>query len=156
LFPKTAIRVKALYFDTSYLFRLYCAEPGHEKVKALLPGIDKIFSVQLARAEFASIVLRKRREKAASDNALTELHEQFLDEVRDGHIQLIVPEDSEFEVIEAVLRTAPSDTFLRAADALHLASAAWHGFKEVYSNDRHFLAAAPLFGLRGIDVASVR
>ena len=147
--------MKALYFDTSYLFRMYFAEPGHENVKALLPGVDKVYSVQLARAEFASIILRKRREKAASDIALTELHEQFLDEVRDGHIQLIVPEDSEFEVIEAALRTAPSSTFLRAADAMHLAAAAWRGFKEVYSNDRHFLAAAPLFGLRGIDVTSV-
>lgn len=147
--------MKALYFDTSYLFRMYFAEPGHETVKALLPGVDKVYSVQLARAEFASIILRKRREKAASDIALAELHEQFLDEVRDGHIQLIVPEDSELEVIETVLRTAPSSTFLRAADAMHLAAAAWHGFKEVYSNDRHFLAAAPLFGLRGIDVTSV-
>ena len=134
---------------------MYFAEPGHENVKALLPGVDKVYSVQLARAEFASIILRKRREKAASDIALAELHEQFLDEVRDGHIQLIVPEDSEFEVIEAALRTAPSSTFLRAADAMHLAAAAWRGFKEVYSNDRHFLAAAPLFGLRGIDVTSV-
>ena len=147
--------MKALYFDTSYLFRMYFAEPGHENVKALLPGVDKVYSVQLARAEFASIILRKRREKAASDIALAELHEQFLDEVRDGHIQLIVPEDSEFEVIEAALRTAPSSTFLRAADAMHLAAAAWRGFKEVYSNDRHFLAAAPLFGLRGIDVTSL-
>jgi hypothetical protein len=27
-----------------------------------------------------------------------------------------------------------------------------HGFTKAYSNDRHFLAAAPLFGIRGIDV----
>jgi predicted nucleic acid-binding protein len=41
----------------------------------------------------------------------------------------------------------PRTTFLRAADTLHIACAAEQGFTEVYSNDRHFLAAAPLFGL---------
>ena len=28
-----------------------------------------------------------------------------------------------------------------------------HGFREIYSNDRHVLAAAPLFGLRGATAA---
>jgi predicted nucleic acid-binding protein len=56
--------------------------------------------------------------------------------------------------VESVYTTAPPATFLRAADALHLACAAVHGFTETYSNDRHFLDAAPLFGLRGIDVIS--
>jgi predicted nucleic acid-binding protein len=54
--------------------------------------------------------------------------------------------------LEAVLDTAPATTNIRAADALHLACAAEHGFTEVHSNDRLFLAAAPLFGLKGVNV----
>jgi predicted nucleic acid-binding protein len=54
--------------------------------------------------------------------------------------------------LESVLTSAPAATNIRAADALHLACAAEHGFKEVYSNDRLFLAAAPLFELHGVNV----
>lgn len=32
------------------------------------------------------------------------------------------------------------------------ATAAEHGFAETFSNDKHLLAAAPLFGLRGVNV----
>ena len=49
-------------------------------------------------------------------------------------------------------RSCPPTTFLRASDALHLACAAEHDFSEIYSNDRHFLAAAPLFGLKPVNL----
>jgi hypothetical protein len=54
--------------------------------------------------------------------------------------------------LQHVFQKAPPTAFLRAADALHLACAAEHAFRDIYSNDRHLLAAAPLFGLRGVNV----
>ena len=51
-----------------------------------------------------------------------------------------------------VIASAPATTFLRAADALRLATAAENGFTEIHSNDKHLIAAAPLFGLRGVNV----
>jgi predicted nucleic acid-binding protein len=78
--------------------------------------------------------------------------EQFQLDCRAGVITFLPLNDSVFERVESFYLSAPANSPLRASDALHLACAAEHGFKEVYSNDRHFLAAAPLFGMRGINV----
>jgi hypothetical protein len=39
--------------------------------------------------------------------------------------------------------------FLRAADAIHQATAAEFGFRIVYSNDAHLVGAAKYFGIEG-------
>lgn len=46
----------------------------------------------------------------------------------------------------------PATAYLRAADAVHLVSALEAGFTEIWSNDRHLLAAAAYFGLQGRSV----
>jgi predicted nucleic acid-binding protein len=140
------------YFDTTYLYRVYSAEPGHQAVKHLLTKSNRIASAWHGRAEFASIVLRKRREGSDSPNHLAALESQFQNDLQSGLVQFFPLTESVMLRLENTLRFAPSTTNLRAADALHLACAAEHGFKEVYSNDKHFLTAAPLFGLKGVNV----
>jgi len=49
-------------------------------------------------------------------------------------------------------RQRPAAVFLRAADAIHLATAAESEFRIVYSNDAHLLAAAKYFGIEGRNV----
>ena len=48
--------------------------------------------------------------------------------------------------------SAPLQIFLRTADAVHLATAQELGERDVWTNDRHMLAAAPYFGLTGRSV----
>ena len=141
-----------LYFDTTYLYRVYSTEPGHDAVKELLSNTGKLVTAWHGRAEFASILLRKRREGNDSPAQLEYLGAQFRNDFQTGLIELLPLTEAVITRLESVLAAAPASTNIRAADALHLACAAEHGFLEVHSNDRHFLNAAPLFGLKGVNV----
>ena len=77
---------------------------------------------------------------------------QFSEDVASTAIVLLPLTDPILERVETVFANAPATTYLRSADALHLATAAEHGFTEIHSNDKHLLAAAPLFGLRGVNI----
>ncbi len=144
-----------LYFDSTYLFRIYSVEPGHEAVKNLLAQTNQPVTIAWhGRAEIASVLLRKRREGADTPEHLSSLAKQFHDDCQQSLIRFLPLTEAVMIRLESVLASAPYDTNIRAADALHLACAAEHGFTEVYSNDRLFLAAAPLFGLTGVNVIS--
>jgi hypothetical protein len=69
-----------------------------------------------------------------------------------GGIRWLPLTESIFKRAEAAFLAAPADVYLRAANALHLACAAKHGFAEIHSNDRHLLSAAPLFSVRGVNL----
>lgn len=144
--------MKTLYFDTTYLFLVYSTEPGHLAVKSLLSQADFLATAWHGRAEFAAVLLRKRREDHDPAEFIASLDRQFQRDCQTGLIRFLPLSETVMRRLETTLRAVAADIPLRAADALHLACAAEHGFKEVYSNDRQFLAAAPLFGLRGVNV----
>ncbi len=142
-----------LYFDSNYLFRIYSVEPGHEAVKKLLERTNQPVAIAWhGRAEIASVVLRKRREGTETPEHLTSFAKQFHDDCQQFLVHFLPLTEAVMARLESVLAAAPATTNLCAADALHLACAAEHGFTDVHSNDRLFLAAAPLFGLKGVDV----
>ncbi len=146
--------MRAFYFDSTYLFRLYFTDFGAEIVRTLAEEADSLVIAWHGRAELASILLRKRRESALTAAAAEEIRHQIHDDIGDGLIEFLPLTETVMTRLETTLAAAPTATNIRAADALHLACAAERGFTEVYSNDRHFLAAAPLFGLKGVNVIS--
>jgi predicted nucleic acid-binding protein len=141
-----------LFFDAAYLGKLHWQEPGSAEVQAHAATADEIMCSQHGRAEFYSIGFRKVREALATPAAVRGVFAQFSADIATGTIVLLPLTDAILDRIETVFLTAPPTTYLRAADALHLATAAQHGFPEIHSNDKHLLAAAPLFGLRGVNV----
>jgi len=140
------------YFDTSYLVRLYLRDPGFAAVRALAGKGTAVASAWHAQAEVVAALHRAFREGRLQQGVYLSALEQFLTDSKDGLFRWLPLTASIQQRLVQFFRKASSATYLRAADALHLACAAEHGFTEVYSNDRHFLAAAPLFGLKGMNV----
>jgi len=79
------------------------------------------------------------------------VHRQFFDDLRWGLIELLPLTTTVIDQVSNAFLHLPANVVLRAGDAIHLATAAEAGFREIYSNDRHLLAAASLFKLKGIN-----
>ncbi len=139
--------MKPAYYDTTYLLKLQIVENGTREVRNHASTLSEIHTAQHGRAEFISAAFRKVREGAASLADLRRLIAQLHSDRASGAIVFLPLTDAIIDRLESVYLSAPATTYLRAADALHLATAAEHGFSEIHSNDKHLLQSAPLFGL---------
>lgn len=140
------------YYDANYLFKLQCVENGTAEVRAHAATVNILCIAAHGRAEFASAAFRKVREGTATPADYQLAISQVQADTATGNLQFLPLTDSILDRVESAFATAPATTYLRAADAIHLATAAEHGFTEIHSNDKHLLAAAPLFGLAGVNV----
>lgn len=140
------------YFDSAYIAKCYLPEVGHAEVSALATRSQRISSAAIARLEVVAVFHRKLREQAISAPVHCELHRQFSEDISAGVWHLLPATDTLLVKAQAAFETLPPAIFLRAADCLHLVTASEAGFAEIYSNDRHLLAAAAHFSLRGLNV----
>jgi len=142
-----------IYFDTSYLVRLYCDDPGFAAVRELAAS-DHVACATHGQPEMLAAFHRKLREGAITPKSYAALLAQF-EADREAAAFHWLPAGAEvLDRIRTVYAGLPDTVYLRGADALHLATAAATGFKAIYSNDRHLLAAAPHFKLKGVNVVT--
>lgn len=139
------------YFDTSYLARCYVEDARWEAVRTLAEE-EPVACCSLGRAETAAAFHRKLREGSLTPDEHAEVALQFYDDCASGLWRWLPLDDALAAGVSEKLRLLPANVFIRGADAVHLLCAAEHGFTEIFSHDRHFLAAAPHFGLTGRDV----
>ncbi|MBA3963919.1 MAG: type II toxin-antitoxin system VapC family toxin [Chthoniobacterales bacterium] len=141
-----------IYFDAAYLAKFYLDEPDSDAVRALAEGAGEIACALHGRVEVLTVFHRKLRERAISTRVFAILCEQFQADCDAGLWEWLPLSPALIATLADRIAQLPASVFLRAADALHLISAAERNLGEIYSNDRHLLAAASHFGLRGRSV----
>ena len=140
-----------IYFDTSYLVRLYYADTGADVVRALA-ATDHLACAAHGQAEMMAAFHRKLHEGTIRAPAYAALLGQVQAHIEAGAFQWLAQNEEIMTRIRNVYQKLPATFFLRGADAIHLATAAEAGFHIIYSNDGHLLAAARHFGIEGRNV----
>jgi predicted nucleic acid-binding protein len=141
-----------MYLDTTLLAKLYVKEGDSGQTRRFVAGAYQrpVCSV-LGKMEILATFHRKLREHEIVRAELNAIQMQFEFDVMEDRIEWLPLTNGVIEKVQNVFVTMPPDIFLRTGDAIHLATASEAGFKEIYSNDRHLLAAAVLFKLKGIN-----
>ncbi len=141
-----------LYFDSAYIAKCYVRETGSDEVLDLAEASAGRSSLVLAAVEVNAVFHRHFQEGKLTHRQLLEACLRFDKDQRDGLWHWLPMDAASIQQAGMKFRQLSSQVFLRSADCLHLAAASEAGFSEIYSNDRHLLAAASHFGLHGVNV----
>lgn len=141
-----------MYFDTSYIAKFYLNEPDSPRVREIVRHADAIHSSVLALVEFHAVLHRQMREQTITPAAARNLASLFAGHAEQGLWHLMPVGEGLLRRTATRMLSAPRHLFLRTADAVHLMSAKEAGEREIWTNDRHMLAAASYFGLSGRSV----
>jgi predicted nucleic acid-binding protein len=137
-----------IYFDSSYVAKCYLNETGSALVRELAKSQTSLCCCEFGRIEVTSTFHRNWRERILTRAQLDIVLAQFeADDAAAVWTWLPVTAELCRNTATRILGL-PASTFIRSGDALHLTTAAENGFAEIYSNDRHLLAAASFFGLQ--------
>lgn len=129
-------------------------EPDGAAVRALAASSGGASSSALCIAEVACAFHRKQREGFLTAKQSHAIRLLFLEDIADEVWRLLPVSERILREVEAMTRRLPKTMPLRAGDAIHIATARDAGFREIWTNDRHLLAAAAHFGLGARTVPS--
>ncbi len=138
-----------MYFDSAYIAKCYVDEPDSPAAVKLARGAPKLYSSVLAIAEIHCVFHRHVREGLMTPEASRDLGRLFLRHADEGYWNFIPAGEPLLRRAAAMVIASAPGLFLRTIDAVHLTTAMELGEGEIWTNDRHMLAAAPHFGLKG-------
>ena len=138
-----------MYFDSAYIAKFYVNEPDAPAVRAVLRRASDPCSSAWAIGEVTGVFHRHVREGSLSLAQGRDLMDIFMRHVETEVWRLIPVNKSLLLRVAKLFRGLPQDAHLRAGDAIHLATALDLGEPEIWTSDRHLLAAAARVGITG-------
>ncbi len=141
-----------MYLDSAYLAKFYVNEPDAAQVRKLIRAAPNICSSSWALLEVGCAFKRHVREGSLTLSQGRELMDLFRTHVDGNYWTLIPVTDALLRKTATFVRGLPANIPLRAGDAIHLSTALNAEETEVWTSDRHLLAAASHFGLIGRSV----
>lgn len=138
-----------MYLDSAYLAKFYLNEPDAPAVRKLISRASSVYSSAWAQIEVTNVFHRHVREGSLSRDQGRELMDVFRLHIEDDVWNLVPVSDAMLRRAAVLIRALPREVPLRAGDAIHLATALDIGETEIWTSDRHLLAAAPQVGIAG-------
>ena len=140
------IEASPLYLDTSALAKIYVQEPDSDALDEALLGRRDLLISELALTELTSAVARHARERLLTPAGGRRVYQQLFRDLDAGEFRLLDLTSATHREAERLLLTVGRHMPLRAADSLHLASAALADARALVTYDRHMHAAATALG----------
>ncbi len=141
-----------MYLDSAYVAKYYVNERDATAVRKLIRRASHICSSYLAVVEVTCVFHRHVREGSLTPKQGHELTDLFRSHVEADIWNLISASDALLRRTATLIRGVSPNLPLRAGDAIHLATALDAGETEIWTNDRHLLAAAASVSLVGRSV----
>jgi predicted nucleic acid-binding protein len=136
-----------MYLDSAYVAKYYVNEPDAAAVRKLIRRTSFVCSSSWALVEVTCVFHRHVREGSLTLAQGRELMDVFRRHAEGDLWNLMPVSVSLLRRTATLIRAAPAGVSLRAGDAVHVASALEAGEAEMWTNDRHLLAAAAHFGI---------
>ena len=143
-----------MYLDSAYVAKYYVNERDAAGVRLLIRQAPRVCSSAWALVEVTCVFHRHVREGWLTPAQGHELIDTFRSHVEADLWNMIPITKALLRRTATLIRQLPTTVPLRGGDAIHLATALDAGETEIWTNDRHLLAAAGMVGLAGRSVLS--
>ena len=143
-----------IFCDTSTVAKLYVPETESVAVRRRLESEEIVYVSELVRAELMAVFHRRLREEKWTRADFSAAVRQFTaDDI--GGFWTWLPLDGTIATAAArIFASLPETVFLRTADCLHLVTAVQHNLPEIFTHDKHQIAASQALGIVPVVIRS--